>query len=254
VRPLFLCTLFALAAAPAFAADSPARAFYVAGQYAQAAAAGEAEGDAAGFAVAARAILAQMVQTHPCLECAQHAERDARRAIALDPKLADGHLLLAASLGAQGRIEGILVARAHDYPGQAKTQIDAALAADPGNCFAIAGEGGWNIEVVRIGGETLARWIYGARLDTGMADFAKAFACAPDNPALRYQYALTLSAFDPVRYRGQIEDALTRAATAKPATAFETFLQGRARELLAALKANDPDAFARLVRRDQGYP
>ncbi len=134
-----------------------------------------------------------MVQTHPCLDCARHAERDARRAIALDPKLADGHLLLAASLGAEGRSQGMLVARANDYPDQAKAQIDAALAADPGNCFAIAGEGGWNIEVVRAGGETLARWIYGAKLDTGMADFAKAIACAPDNPALRYQYALALS-------------------------------------------------------------
>lgn len=239
---------------PALGAESPARAFYVAGQYSDAVVAGEAQGDARGFAVAARAILAEMVQTHPCLDCARHAERDARRAIALDPKLADGHLLLAASLGAEGRIQGMLVARANGYPDQAKAQIDAALAADPGNCFAIAGEGGWNIEVVRAGGETLARWIYGAKLDTGMADFAKAFACAPDNPALRYQYALALSGLDSARYRGQIEDALTRATTAKPATAFEIFLQGRARELLAALKAGDPDSYARLVRRDQGYP
>ncbi len=254
-RVLVLSFAAAVFAHPATAAESPAWPLYAAGKYAEAISAGEAEGDAIGFAIAARAGLAAVTMSgQACLACIKHAESDARRAVALDPKLPDGHLLLAGALGYEGRIEGVMTARANGYPDQAKAQLDAALAAAPDNCLAIAAEGGWNIAIVSGGGKILARLIYGADLDTGLADFRKAFACAPDNLMLRYQYALTLGSYDPQRYRARIADALTRAITGKPVTAFESFAQVRAKELLAALNANDMKNFAKLVRRDQGYP
>jgi hypothetical protein len=241
-----------LSGAPALASDSSALSLYVAGKYQDAESAGMAQGDAAGYALAARsALAAEMMRSSPCLSCLKRAEGEARRAIALDPKLADGHLFLAVSLGYQARIVGLVSARLNNYPDEAKANLDAVLAADPGNCWALAAVGGWNIEIVRGGGATLAGLLYGAGLADGLADFAKAFAGSPDNPVLRYQYALSLGGFDPGGYRGQIEDALSRAAAAKPTTAFA---QGRARELLAALDANDAKTFARLVKRDQGYP
>jgi hypothetical protein len=250
-----VCAALLLLSAGARAADDPAQSLYIAGKYQDAESAGMAQGDAAGYAIAARSTLAaEAMRPSPCLDCLKRAESEARRAIALDPKLPDGHLFLAVALGYQARIAGPISARLNDLPGQAKSHLDAALAGAPDNGWALAALGGWNIEIVRGGGATLARWFYGASLAEGLADFAKAFAAAPDNLVLRYQYALVLSGFDVTDYRGQIADALTRAIAAKPGTAFETFAQTRARELLTALKANDPKAYARLVRKDQGYP
>jgi len=244
-----------LSCAPAFAADSPALSLYIAGKYQEAENAGVAEGDAAGLALAARsALAAEMMREAPCLECLKRAEDEARRAIALDPKMPDGHIYLSVALGYEARIVGLISARLNDYPEQAKSNLDAALASDPENDWAWAALGGWNIEIVRGGGATLARWFYGASVTEGLADFAKAFAGSPDNLVLRYQYALSLGGFDPAGYRDRIEDALSHAVAVKPSTAYEVFAQGRARALLDALKANDTKTFARLVRRDQGYP
>lgn len=248
-------TFVAFYCSPALAAGDSALSLYIAGKYPDAEAAGIAQNDAAGFALAARAELAaEMTRDAPCLECLKRAEDNARRAIALDPKMPDGHVYLAVSLGYEARIVGLIRARLNAYPEQAKSNLDAAFAADPSNYWALAALGGWNIEIVRGGGATLARWFYGASLAQGLDDFARAFDAAPDNLVLRYQFALSLGGFDPQAYRAQVEASLVRAVAAKPQTAYESFAQARARALLDALKANDPKTFARLVRRDQGYP
>jgi hypothetical protein len=45
-----------------------------------------------------------------------------------------------------------------------------------------------------------------------------------------------------------------RASSGTLMTAYETFIQNRARELLAVPNKGDMTEFDRLVRRDQGYP
>jgi tetratricopeptide (TPR) repeat protein len=250
-----LILAFAWTIHPAQAADNHVWQLYASGRYDEAIKAGEAQNNAAGLALAARAgLAAEMMRAQPCLDCLRHVEADARRAVALDPRLPDGHIYLAAALGYEARIQGLIVARLKAYPDQAKTHLDAALAADPENCWALAALGGWHVEIVHSGGETLAHWVYSASLDEGLSDFARAFACAPDNLVFRYQYALALGGYDAKHYRAEIEDALARAAAMKPATAYESFAQVRARELLSALRAKEMKAFAKLVRRDQGYP
>ncbi|HEY1630322.1 MAG TPA: hypothetical protein VGF56_03360 [Rhizomicrobium sp.] len=242
-------------ASPTHAADNRVWQLYASGRYDDAMKAGEAQNNAAGLALAARAGLAQeMMRAQPCLDCLKHIEADARRAVALDPRLPDGHIYLAAALGYEARIEGLISARLHAYPDQAKTHLDAALAGDPENCWALAALGGWHIEIVRGGGETLAHWVYSASIDEGLGYFARAFQCAPDNLVFRYQYALALGGYDPKHYRSEIEDALAHAAAMKPSTAYEAFAQVRARELLTTLRAKEMKQFAKLVRRDQGYP
>ena len=42
-------------------------------------------------------------------------------------------------------------------PAEAKEQLDAALAVDPDNAYALAALGGWNVEIVRVGGGFMAR-------------------------------------------------------------------------------------------------
>jgi hypothetical protein len=132
--------------------------------------------------------------------------------------------------------------------------LDAALAIDPKSPWALGALGGWNIEIVRTGGETMASWLYGASVANGLAAFAAAFKAAPDNLSVRYQYALSLSGYDADRFRQAILDAFARIAKQRPATAYEAFSRSRAGELAALLKSGDREAFDAKVHRYQGYP
>ena len=84
--------------------------------------------------------------------CLERAEDFARAAVAADPHLADGHVWLAVALGYEARIIGVMRARLRDMPGQAKEELDAALATIPTIAYALAALGGWHIEIVRGGG------------------------------------------------------------------------------------------------------
>jgi tetratricopeptide (TPR) repeat protein len=228
---------------------------YEQGKYDAAIAAGVAQDNAAGFAIAARAELAaETMRATRCLECIQRAQRYARKAIAADPKNADGHVFLAVALGREGRLLSSFTVLRKGYPSQAKAELDAAIDADPKSTFAWSALGGWNVEIVHKGGARPARLMYGASLDDGLAAFQKAFALAPGNIGVRYQYALTLSAYDVDAYRAQIDDALARAQNGKANGVYEVFVQARAKELREALKKGDMDAYAALVARDQGNP
>jgi len=254
-RVAYLLLMAAFLWAPgALAADNGALALFTVGKYAQAEKAGVAAGDAAGYAIATRSVLADELMHPPCLECLQRAEAYARKAIAADPKYPEGHIYLAVTFGYEARIIGMIEARFKGYAEQARENLDDVLAVEPNNAWALAGLGGWNIEIVRTAGETLARWTYGASIKTGREYFARAFAAEPNNLVLRYQYALVLGAYDPEAYRKEIEDTLARAVAGAPHSEFDKFEQARARALLDAIKSGDLQYFSQMVRRDQGYP
>lgn len=252
MRTIFALFL-ALAAMPALAVTPYD--IYATGRYEDAMKAGAASGTAAGLTVAARAALADATtRSQPCLDCLRRAEDFASKAVAADPRLADAHVFLAVAMGYEARIVGPVWARAHNYPGRAKEELDRALTLDPNSPWALGALGGWNVEVVRTGGERLASWIYGATIDDGIGAFAAAFKSAPENLSVRYQYALSLSGYDANRFRHEIDDAFLRIAKEKAATAYEALAKRRAAELAVLLKSGDRAAFDARVRRYQGYP
>jgi tetratricopeptide (TPR) repeat protein len=229
-------------------------ALYAGGHYQEAMRAGAAARTAYGYGIAARAALADAVlRDAPCLACIQRGEDFAHRAVAADPTLADGQIWLAVSLGYESRISGILSARLHGRPAQAKTALDAAVKDDPKNPYAVSALGGWNVEVVRGGGAYLARKLYGANIDQAVALFDRAAKLAPDNVAVRYQIALSLAGLNPVAWRGRIASELDAAIRAGADTAYEHAMQARARDLRAALDG-DRFQFDAKVRKFQGYP
>ncbi len=248
--------LFALTLAAGAPADGDGLfALYAEGHYQEAMRRGEESRTAQGLAIAARAALADaMMQPELCLSCLQRAEEDARRAIALDARVADGHVWLATSLGYEARIEGVMRAEWNDSPGQAKHHLDEALALDPDNAYALAALGGWNVEVVRVGGEYLAGKIYDASLEKSLALFDRAGRAAPHNVAVHYQIALSLAGLDKVAHRQRIESELQTAIQGPPQTAYEKFVATRAQELLTLLKRGDADAFEAKLKTFQGYP
>ena len=82
--------LLALVLAASPAENNSLFALYAQGQYDEAMRQGAAAGTAAGFAIAARAAMADaMMRPAPCLECLKRAEAFARRAIAADKDAAD---------------------------------------------------------------------------------------------------------------------------------------------------------------------
>jgi hypothetical protein len=253
MRWLFGAVLL-VAAAQSAQAGNDALALYEQGDYERAIATASAQNNAAGFALAARAALADAMVHAPCLSCLKRTEALARKSVAVDAGLPEGHVYLAVALGYEARIIGPTRAQLGRYPEEARRNLDAALAADPRNALALAALGGWHIEIVRSGGASLAKWVYGASLEEGRKQFDAAFKVEPDNLVLRYQFVLSLGGLDLGELKPLVESTLERTLAIKARTAYERFAQARARELLTALTSNDDDAFRQLVRRDQGYP
>ena len=149
---------------------------------------------------------------------------------------------------------GPVFAKLNSYPEEAKDQLDLALKSNPDNAWALGARGGWNIEIVRTGGERLGYWLYGATVQDGLGDFAQAFKAATNSVVLRYQYALSLGGYDRSKYRKEIADALARCINGKAYSVYDRYTQNRAKELQAALDRNDANTFDRIVKHDQGYP
>jgi hypothetical protein len=227
---------------------------YAEGDYAAAIKAGEAAHDAYGYALAARAALAEAaLRDDPCFDCLLRAEGFARQAIAADPHFADGQVWLAAALGYEIRIKGIVWGRVHDYPAEAKAALDAGVADDPANPFGVSALGGWHVEIVKAAGPFVARHVFGASLGEAISLFDRAVKLAPGNVAVRYQIALSLAGLDREAWRGRIAAELDAAMHAKAATAYERAMQDRAAELKALLPANRAEFDAK-VHKLQGYP
>jgi hypothetical protein len=73
---------------------------YARGDYEQTVKMGEAARTAPGYAIAARAVLADAVlRDRPCMDCLNKAEKLSRQAVAADPRHAFGQVWLAVSLG-----------------------------------------------------------------------------------------------------------------------------------------------------------
>ncbi|MES2473139.1 MAG: hypothetical protein V4601_09915 [Pseudomonadota bacterium] len=227
---------------------------YAKGDYEQAIKLGEAAKTSPGYAIAARAVLADAVlRDRPCMDCLNKAEKLSRQAVAADPRHAFGQVWLAVSLGYQSRLTGIVKARLRDAPGQSKTALDAAVAADPKNPFAVSALGGWHIEIVRGGGAYLARLLYGATEADALGLFDRALKLEPGNVAVHYQIALSLLGFDADKYRSRIQAELRASIAGQPATTYEKAMQGRANELLGLVNRGAQDALAAKVRTFQGY-
>lgn len=249
-----LVIAFGFAGAPALAADTP-RALYESGNYEAAIKAGEAKGDAESLTIATRAALSDAkLRETPCADCFKRVETLAQRAIAADPKRPEPYIYLASAMGFESHMMGALASSAAGIPGKAKKQIDAALALAPDNPLVLAGLGGWNIEVVRVGGGLFGQWIYAASFDAGVKAFKRAVALAPNNLIVRYEFALQLAAFDAKGQRSEIAAQLAAATNAPAPTAYEKALQTRAKHLSDLLAANDLAGFSALVKRYQNYP
>ena len=251
-----IAIVFVVAIVPARAAENAAAvALFDKGDYIAAAKAAADAGGATNLALAARATLADAsLRETPCLECLQRAEALARRTIAADPNILEGHIHLAVALGYQARIIGPFRARFARFPEQAKAEIETALRLAPDSHWALSAAGGFNIEVVRSGGRFLGGLLYGANFEDGVSYFQRAIAADPENPLIKLQYALALTSYVFDARRAEIAAVLDSCSRTKPGNLYEEAMKGRAAELLALLNQNKRTEFLVLARRYQGFP
>lgn len=242
---------FVLAALGAFwvsaasaGAGAPALTAFASGDFTAAAAAGEASGTSAGRTLAARALIAWCATDAAPAEiddAIARAETNARAALALDPASVEARLQLALALGAKSRRMSTVAALRSGYAKEGRRLIDEALAAAPDEAWAHALSGAWHFEVIRRGGGVGAR-MFGASQTAGEAAFAQALTRAPDDPALRMQYAVALLGVDPERHAGAAGAQLARAVEAPAKDAFARRIRIEAARLKAVLEAQGPKA------------
>jgi tetratricopeptide (TPR) repeat protein len=226
---------------------------YERGDYVAAAKAAEREGGGEGFALAARSILADAtLREQPCMECLKQAEDFARRAIAADANYAEGYIELAAALGYEARLMGLFRAKVNRLGEQAKDAIDTALKLTPDEPWALAAAGGWNIEVVRLGGRVVGGMIYGAHFDDGVAYYRRALSADPNNLVISLQYVLALTSYAFEARRLEIMAVLDAVVRAKPPDAYSDAMRERAMRLLDLLNRNKREEYLALANRYLG--
>jgi multidrug efflux pump subunit AcrA (membrane-fusion protein) len=238
-------------AAPA-AADPPSAAtrLYAAGNFMAAAELAEAQNSSSSLAFAARALLAECL-TAPDRESVDalitRAEQAAQDSLALDAQSVDARLQLALAIGMRGRRATLSEAIRHGYAQRGRRLIEEALQRAPDEPWAHALMGGWHLEVLRRGGRAGAI-AYGARVNTGIAEFERARALAPNDPLIALQFAVALIELDSDRYAVRAGDLLRASATAHPHDAFEAHAVREARRLAGVLDREGPAAADRAVR------
>jgi|SRR5262245_41473658 len=255
IRVLCVWLSLVLAAAPVLAADNRAVMLFQNGDYLAAADAAAMEGDAAGYALAARAVLAEAsLRESPCVECLKRAESYARQAIAADGNNLEGQLQLALALGYQARLVGPLRARFQRFPEQARTAIDTALRLAPDDPWALSLAGAFNIEVVRSGGRLLGNFFYSASFDDGVTYFQRAIGQDPDNPVIKLQYALSLTSYAFESRRNEIVAVLQSVTKGPASDAYGKAMKQRAAGLLDLLLAGKREEYLIVARRYLGFP
>ncbi len=243
---LLLAVVCLCFAAPAWAQS--AREAYVEGAFLEAASLGEAQGRADDLALAARALLAEAVTGNPADidGLLARAEANARRALAADQTSTEARLQLAAAMGMKARRATIGEAMRKGYASEGRALVRAAVAEAPREAWAHALEGGWNLEVVRRGGNVGATY-YGASVRAGRAAFDRARALAPDDAIIAYQYAVALLELDPERYGDEATRLLAAASACRPGDAFEMRVKAKAASVAAALSARGAEPAVQLA-------
>jgi len=209
---------------------------------------------AEGYAYAARAGLVYadfMAPRDERLDFVLKAEVDARRAIALEPELAEGHLQLAIALGFRGRMEGHMTAHFEGLAKDARTHLDYVIELEPNNPWAHALLGGWNLEIVDAGG-FVGRTLYGASEEAGKAEYDRALELQPGHLVIIAQYALQLTALGGAQNRERASNLIAEIKVPDQPDALSLLTLRRLRELDVALASDNETQIAQVVQAHKG--
>lgn len=214
-----------------------ALALYNAGQFEEAAKTATGLDTADGDALAARAYLVEAAYIAPEGEDEAYLARGkmmADRALARDPAHVEAMLHMVIALGYEARLGKPVDAHEAGYARRAKKLLKQAEALDPENPWVWATWGGWHAEIIRSAGSFLGGLFYGASKREAREAFDRAIDLAPDNPAIRIEYAKALVSMGG-KFLPEARDQLQIAADLRARNQFETLLKDQGARLLRAL-------------------
>lgn len=226
---------------------------YDKGRYLEAASLAEKADTASGFALAARALLAHAIYVaDPALRAdgVKKGAALAKKALALDPTNVEAHLQLVVALHQQTRETSPVSAYFQGLADEARSHLEAALKLEPDNPWAYSLLGGWNFEVVRLAGATLADGLLGASVEKGRAAFKRSLQLQPKSIMLQYYFARSLLLNDPDANQAQALKALRAALEIAPTNSLERLLAARARTVLNAAKSGSSEELVQALDTD----
>ena len=218
------------------------RAAYVQGRFMEAARIGESLGTSQGLALSAKSLSVYahyIAKKDENKELLERALRLAKKAVSSDPGNADAHMQLARVIGRRAQTVGILEAAGEAE--KIRESAENALRINPKLVAAHLSLGRWHCELVGAMGSFMARTVYGARKNDGIASFERALSLAPNEKSVPLEYALGLLALDDFREREKARELLTRSISLPAKDAYERILHAEAVEALNSLNESDDD-------------
>jgi hypothetical protein len=232
IRAVFIAALIIAAPlsplSPWAMADS-ARGLFENGDYAGAISQASGEQTAAGYALAAEAQSTQIMLnlTPNAVRGARRAKALALKALAIEPQNPEALIQYAVALGLEARALSPMKVVMSGVAKKSKMANELAYAAAPQDARIMALQGAWHLGAVQKGGAKRAMKMLGANMEEGLAWYEAAIIRAPDDVLVTSNYALSLLAVDPVKYRDECEALLKRLARLTPKTAAGTAMQTR---------------------------
>ena len=203
--------------------------------------------DAKSFA--ARSYLTQVTSVEPRsrrLEIIGFAQDAAESALELDPKNVEALVQKAIAIGLQGTEMGVLKAFSSGIAHKVRDTLEAALAIDPDDPWALSTLGGWHMEVERRGGR-IGRLIYGASRQMGSDYLERALFSAPNSIPVRQRYAALLIATNDKALHDRAAQILSRAKIILPRSQYDRATLQDCLELEAPLLRGDTKEAVRVA-------
>ena len=187
---------------------------------------------AEGFALAARALSHTDVPRDQRDEIFARCEQYARKAIALNPKYANGYFELGAAIGQLGAIRGGGWAFVNGVATQAKENFEKAISLDPRLILARVALGRWHAEIVTRG----VGFLFGGSLEEAVRQFEESIKIDPKSILVRLEYARTLLVIDKTKNRAAARAQLEIAVKIVPDDYVETRQLEAAKKMLESLQ------------------
>jgi len=118
------------------------------------------------------------------------------------------------------------------YTSEIPNELDALLAKQPNQPFALALYGGYEAGVIRKVGKLVGKMTYGASADKMEQYFARSFLAADDLPIGHYEYANALAYVYGEDEEQKALEQLKKAVAIKPINAMEALEVAHAQQLL----------------------